>query len=128
MTATTNLCAGEPATTEADADSQRRCAHALDLMLTYRGNPAAEIERVLADDPRCIFGHCLRAALIVRADDDAARPALIASIAAIEAACPGTNDPARRHAAAAQAWLQGDPALAAERYGAIVDERPRDIL
>jgi hypothetical protein len=38
------------------------------------------------------------------------------------------QDPARRHAAAADAWLVGDPLLAAERYGAIVVDRPHDIL
>ena len=49
-------------------------------------------------------------------------------MAAIEAACPDIDDPARRHAAAARAWLEGDPALALERYGAIVIDWPRDIL
>src|SRR5262249_50499765 len=72
--------------------------------------------------------HCLRAALVVSADADAVRPALAASLAVIEAALPDPNDPARRHAAAARAWLEGDTALAAERYGAIVVDRPRDVL
>ena len=83
---------------------------------------------MLADDPQCVFGHCLRAALIVCADAAAARSSLAASVAAIEAACPDMHDPARRHAAAAGAWLEGDPALAVERYGAIVVDWPRDIL
>jgi hypothetical protein len=67
-----------------------------------------------------VFGHCLRAAMIVRADAVAARPALAASVAAIEAGCPHIDDHVRRHAAAARAWLDSDPALALERYGAIV--------
>ena len=75
-----------------------------------------------------MFGHCLRAALIVCADAAGARSSLAASVAAIEAACPDVHDPARRHASAARAWLEGDPALAVERYGAIVTDRPRDIL
>jgi len=41
---------------------------------------------------------------------------------------PDLDDPARRHAAAARAWLGGDPALALERYGAIVIDWPRDIV
>ena len=64
----------------------------------------------------------------MRADDGAARSKLIASVTAIEAECPDTDDPARRHAAAARAWLDGDEALAAERYGAILIDWPRDIL
>jgi tetratricopeptide (TPR) repeat protein len=49
-------------------------------------------------------------------------------VAAIEAACPDIDDPARRHAAAARAWLEGDPALALERYGGVVIDWPHDIL
>ena len=113
---------------EAGADSLSRSKHALELLLTHRGNPAAEVDRVLADDPDCVFAHCLRAALIVCADADAKRTVLAASVAAIERACSDTGDPARRHAAAAHAWLEGDPVLAVERYGAIVEDQPRDIL
>ena len=120
--------ATKPASIDRETQSLSRCEHALELLLTHRGNPSAEIDRVLADDPQCVFGHCLRAALIVRADAAAARSTLAASVAAIEAACPDTDDPARRHAAAARAWLEGDPALAAERYGAIVIDWPHDIL
>lgn len=128
MNAALRLRAAEPATTEADMDSLQRCKHALELLLTHRGSPSVEVERVLADDPQCVFGHCLRAALIVRADDAAARSKLAASVAAIEAACPDVGDPVRRHAAAARAWLEGNLGLAVERYGAIVIDWPRDIL
>jgi hypothetical protein len=83
---------------------------------------------VLAEDPQCGFGHCLRAALIVRADDVAAGSILAASVAAIEEACPDRDDLARRHAAAARAWFEGDATLAVERYGAIVVDWPHDIL
>src|SRR5262249_45510559 len=86
------------------------------------------IERVLAEDPRSLFGHCLRAALIVRNDDTTARSTLAASIAAVEATCSDPNDPARRHAAAARAWLDATPALALERYGATAIDCARDIL
>jgi hypothetical protein len=109
-------------------DLESRRDHALALLLTHRGNPLAEIDRVLAEDPHCVPCHCLRAAAIVHADAAAARASLAASLAAIEAACPEADDPARRHADAARAWLDGDPALAAERYGAIAAERPHDLL
>ena len=72
---------------ERNADLLARCEHALKLLLTHRGNPSAEVERVLAEDPQCVFDHCLRAAIIVRADAIAARSTLAASVAAIEAAC-----------------------------------------
>jgi tetratricopeptide (TPR) repeat protein len=114
--------------TQSAAGLQSRRDHALALLLTHRGDPLSEIDHVLADDPHYVSGHCLRAAAIVCADLASARPRLLASITAIEAACPDADDPARRHADAARAWLDGDPALAAERYGAIVIDRPHDVL
>jgi hypothetical protein len=101
---------------------------ALDMLLTHRGDAFAEVERVLAEDGGSVFGHCLRAALIVRADSAAARPTLAASIAAIELACPDTSDPAFRHAMAARAWLNGEPALAVTLYDAILIDWPHDVL
>jgi hypothetical protein len=122
------LHAAESTTARPGTDSLPRCQHSLELLLTHRGYPSVEVERVLADDPQCVFAHCLRAALIVHGDDGAARSTLAASVAVIETACPNKDEPARRHAAAARAWLEGDPALAVERYGAIVIDWPRDIL
>ena len=46
-----------------------------------RGRAFVEVERALTDDPGCVFCHCLCAALIVRADGNAPRSALAASIA-----------------------------------------------
>lgn len=117
-----------PTTDKADPDSLARCKRVLELMLTNRGNPSSEVERVLSEDPELVFGHCLRAALIVRADDFTARSKVVASVTAIETICPDINHPARRHASAARAWLDGAQALAVERYGAILIDCPRDIL
>jgi tetratricopeptide (TPR) repeat protein len=111
-----------------EASTLRRCERALDLMLTQRGDAFAEVERVLADTPESVFAHCLRAALIVRADSAAPRSTLAASIIAIEAACPDSDNAACRHAIAARAWLDGDPAGAADLYGAILVDHPHDIL
>src|SRR5215468_4856878 len=118
----------EPATDKADFDLHTRCDRALELMLTSRGNPLVEVDRVLADNPQFVFAHCLRAAIIVRGDHDAARSKLAASVTAIETTCSDMDDPARRHASAARAWLEGDQALAVERYGEIAIDQPRDIL
>ena len=111
-----------------DTVSDAACERVLDLLLTHRGNPLAEVERLLSDHPSSVFGHRLRAAIIVRNDDRSARSKLAESVSAIEAACPDVEDPARRHAAAARAWLEGDQALAAEAYGSIVIDWPRDVL
>ena len=105
-----------------------RCNRALEDLLTSRGGPRHDVERVLADDPQCVLGHCLRVGLIVRADDDASRLKAFESVGAIEAMCPEAEDPAHRHAFAGRAWLHGDHVLAAERYGTIVSDFPHDVL
>ena len=122
------LHAPSPAIALAEANSLLRLERALDMLLTQRGDAYAEVERLLADDPGNMFGHCLRAALIVRAESTAPASVLATSIAAIEAACTDPTDPARRHAMAAQAWLDGDSAQAANLYGAILIDRPNDVL
>ena len=58
--------AAMPASGMAETNSLRRCERALDMLLTQRGDAFAEVERMLADHPESVFGHCLRAALIVR--------------------------------------------------------------
>ena len=128
MEQASKLNPGDVASTGANFELQARCEYALELLLTHRGNPSAEVDRVLADDPECLLAHRLNMALIVSSDAAAGRPSLGASVAAIEAARSDIHDPARRHAAAARAWLEGGAALAVERYGDIVAEQPRDIL
>jgi hypothetical protein len=49
--------AATPGGADVDTESLPRCEHALELLLTHRGNPSAEVDRVLAGDPRCVFGH-----------------------------------------------------------------------
>jgi tetratricopeptide (TPR) repeat protein len=122
------LHSSRPAATAVEADLQRRRQRALDMLLTQRGDAMAEVERLLAAEPDCVFAHCLRAALIVRSESAASRPALASSIAAIEAACPDADDPARRHAQAARAWLEGDSAHAVALYDGILSDRPHDVL
>ena len=90
----------------ARTNSLLRCDRALEDLLTNRGKPSHDVDLVLADDPQFIRGHCLRAAIIVRADDIAARFKLVESVMALETMCPDVGDPARRHAASARAWLR----------------------
>ena len=49
-------------------------------------------------------------------------------IAFIMRGCPDPDHRAHRHAVAARAWLTGNSGGAAELYGAIVIDFPRDIL
>jgi len=51
MNTAVRLHAAGPPTAEAHSDSILRCQDALELLLTHRGNPSVEVERVLADNP-----------------------------------------------------------------------------
>ena len=108
----TSCCQSDQAEQESGhTKSLIRCESALNDLLTNRGKPSRDLDHILADDPQFIIGHCLRAAIIVRADDIAARSKLLASVTALESMCPDVSDPTRRHAAAARAWLDGDEVL-----------------
>jgi hypothetical protein len=110
------------------SDLHSRCAHALTMLHTHRGDALAEAERMLADDPRYVAAHVLRAALLVLRSSSSNNAALAASVAAIETAQPAASERERRHAAAARAWLDKDPARSLDSYAAIVVDWPRDIL
>ncbi len=110
------------------APSPPQLARALEMLQAHRGSPSGEVTRLLAHDSRNVWGHCLRAALVVQNDDAPARANLAASVAAILAMRPDENERGHRHARAAQAWLAGDAVLALERYGAIVADWPDDFV
>src|SRR5690242_7971074 len=101
---------------------------ALEAFLASRGNFSRDIDTLLAADPDSLFGHCLRAAIIVRGDHAGRRSALVESVNAIEIISHEANSQAHGHASAGRAWFEGDHALALDRYGAIIVDFPRDIL
>jgi hypothetical protein len=104
----------------------RRCKDALNLMLTHRGEPFADVEKILADNPKCLLAHCLRVAFVVSTDGDVRL--LTESAHVIEATCSNSEHPAHRYAAAAHAWRDGNDALATKIFEAIVVDYPHDIL
>ena len=128
MKAEVTFYATKAAVATVKTDTRQRCEHALKMLLTQHGDPFIEVEQILADDPGCVFGHCLRTALIVRDDNAAQRAVVAASVATIEAACPDINHPARLHATAARAWFEGNSARAVALYSGIVVDWPHDIL
>jgi len=128
MKADGTFYATKAAVATVETDARQRCQHALKMLLRQRGDPIIEVEQILDDDPGCVFGHCLRTALIVRDDNASQRSLAAASVANIEAACPDVDHPARRHATAARAWLDGNSALAVALYSGVLDDWPHDIL
>lgn len=108
--------------------SLERFEAALELLHGYYGDPLAVIDHALVEDPDFAMGHAMRAALMVTAGDGAVLPMLRQSVEAGEALHARANDRERRHIVAARAWLDGNFALAVQRYGDIVIDYPHDSL
>lgn len=94
----------------------------------YFGNPLATLDEALAEDPDFAMAHALRADLAVMSSEQGALPLIQASVDAIARLGARSTVRERAHVDAAQAWMQGRFHRAAERYGAIAIEHPRDLV
>jgi hypothetical protein len=112
----------------ASAGALERFESALAALHGYRGDAMATVDGLLADEPGFVSGRCLRAGLLVLADDRTADRLLAAELAAIDARRAHATARDLAHAHAAQAWLGGDARLAVQRYGGILAQYPRDLL
>lgn len=99
---------------------------ALDHFLCAVGDPIADVRGIGPDQPDFGRAQMIRAAAGVLAKSPDALPALAEVLRA--GAGPGASPRTRAHLAAAQAWLDGDPVLAAERYVSILRKWPHDLL
>jgi len=86
------------------------------------------IGNLLAQDWRFVAAHCLRAAALILGSEVPGETALLDTVRIIEQSGRSASDRERRHGNAAKAWLEGNTPLAAERYGAIAIDYPRDSI
>ena len=112
----------------ADIESLDRYEQAVLSLHSNKGDANEKIERLLLHDPRFVAGYCLRAAAQILGADVPDETDLFDTVRKVEQFGPGASDRERRHAAAARAWLEGNTLLAAERYGEIVIDYPRDSI
>ncbi|HET7763606.1 MAG TPA: hypothetical protein VFK92_00785 [Burkholderiales bacterium] len=99
---------------------------ALDHLLRATGDPADDLRGIEPGHPEFARAQTIRAATGVIAKSPGALPALAEVIRT--GAGPAASPRTRAHLAAAEAWLAGDPVLAAGRYAAILDRWPHDLL
>jgi tetratricopeptide (TPR) repeat protein len=113
----------------AGASSEAAYAAALHMLHAGQGDPMATIERALRRDPWFADGHCLKAALLVMAAREDARPELAHTLQALRNLPPARLTlRAQRHLEAAQAWLDRKLQKSLRLYGRIVEEDPFDSL
>jgi len=99
---------------------------ALDHLLCAVGDPVAELSAIGRGHPEFGQAQVIRAGAGVLAKSPDALP----GIAGVIRSSAGLSLPpqARAHLAASEAWLSGNPVLAAERYASILNKWPHDLL
>jgi hypothetical protein len=118
---------GLPVTTRSAA-ALERYELAARQALGYFGNPLATLDEALAEDPDFAMALALRADLAVMSSEQGALPLIGESVAAFERLGDRATAREQAHVAAAQAWLEGRFERAAQLYGAIAVEHPRDLI
>lgn len=115
------------AVTAADAEGLALYEAAVASLVGQRADADARTAAALARDPLLASAYCLRAAALVLTGTAAAHRPLAATLRVLDGLSTA-NERERNHAAAARAWLEGNPALALDLYGAIVADNPRDSV
>jgi hypothetical protein len=99
---------------------------ALDHLLRAVGDPVAELRDIGPGHPEFNEAQIIRAAAGVLAKSPDTFPAIAQTIRASDGLVMSRRT--RAHLAAAEAWLDGNPVLAAERYASILSRWPFDLL
>lgn len=101
-------------------------SQALDHLLCAVGDPVAELSAIGPGHPEFGRAQIIRAGAGVLAKSADALPAIAEVLRTASAAPMSTQT--RVHFSAAEAWVSGNPVLAAERYASIVAKWPHDLL
>lgn len=99
---------------------------ALDHLLRAVGDPVADLRGIEPGHPEFARAQTIRAATGVLAKSPGALPALAEVVRTRPS--PAASPRTRAHLAAAEAWLAGDPVLAARSYSTILAQWPHDLL
>jgi hypothetical protein len=101
-------------------------SQALEHLLCAIGDPIRELRDIGPGHPEYVRAQTLRAAAGVLAKVPDALPAIADAVRTADAHPKSPR--ARTHLAAAEAWLSGNPVLAAESYAFILNRWPSDLL
>lgn len=111
-------------------DSGAALAHAetaLWRMVSFFDAPLADIDAALAEDPRWMLPHVMRANFLLSLTEPSLMPDVRAALQQAEALAATATDRERAHLAAAQACAAGDWHGACARWNALLAEHPRDL-
>ncbi|HVY08135.1 MAG TPA: hypothetical protein VHB46_19325 [Burkholderiales bacterium] len=99
---------------------------ALDQLMRGVGDPLAQLHGIAPGDAEYGRAQLIRIAIGILTKSPASFDAIAAAIGTFDA--PTQSPLVRSHLAAAEAWIAGNPVLAAECYASILAKWPRDLL
>jgi hypothetical protein len=118
---------GLPITT-GSAAAARAFDHAVDGYLSFRSDPGARVEAMLAADPQCAMAHIFKGYLGLLAYSSQTLPMARAAAATAETLIQHTTRREQAHAKALTAWIDGDADKASAIWEQILKDHPHDIL
>jgi len=101
---------------------------ALEMLLSYTGDPVARIDAVIAEHPDTPMAHNLRASLHLLGTEGSALPIARESVEAAGALADRMTERERGHLEANRAWVAGDLEKAAWAWERVLLDTPHDIL
>ena len=101
---------------------------AFDSLLGTYGDPEADINKILADDPEFIIGHCFHAYLNLLAFERRAMPTVAGIIESLDTLADKAANHELEHIAAVRTWHSGDIHGAVRRWEQALLLNPRDLL
>ena len=99
---------------------------ALDHLLRAIGDPVTDLRDIGPGHPEFERAQTIRAGVGVLAKNPATFPAIEQAIRPIDGLAVSRQ--ALAHFSAAQAWMEGNPVLAAESYASLLEKSPHDLL
>jgi tetratricopeptide (TPR) repeat protein len=100
----------------------------LGRLLSFRGDPLAEVEAIIAAHPGFPMAHIIRATLFAMAMEPGAEPLLKGALAELAPLRAGMTDRERQHVAVLERWVLRDWMGAAEASAELTLAYPRDLL
>ncbi len=98
------------------------------LIAAFHGDPVGMVVNAIKQQPDFIMGHCFLASVFATSVDRAFDGYFRRGLEAAEALAAKANDRERLYIAACRHWAGGDFAKAADTWGAIAKQWPRDIF
>jgi tetratricopeptide (TPR) repeat protein len=101
---------------------------ALSKVLSFQGNPVADLDRAIATDPGFLMASVLKALIFGLSTERSQVSDALALIAAVQRIGAGASSRETKHVAAVEAWLDGRFSDACDVWEDVLVEHPNDAI